>query len=297
MVKTSKIRKALIPAAGFGTRFLPASKVIPKVMFPIIDKPIIQIVVEELVKGGITNITFVLKPHTQAVKDHFRPFPALNLILQKSGKDEEIEKLKKIEKMADFHFVEQIPDRHGSGAAILSAKKIIGDEPFLLHWADEFFLAKPPVAQQLMNIYRQYKGVVMGCVKTKKPEDGARFGFVVGKKVAKSVTKISSIIEKPGVGKAPSQLASLSGIVMLPEIFAYLEKANREVDKKRELYYIDGLKLMLADGFPFYALEYQNYKYYDTGDRFGYLKTMVELGLESKEFGESLKKYLRSLRL
>lgn len=292
-----KIRKAIVPAAGFGTRFLPASKVIPKVMFPVIDKPIIQVVVEELVKSGITDITFVIKPHVEPVRQHFQPFPALNRLLKKSGKEQEIAKLKKIEKMADFHFVQQRNGRHGSGIAVLSAKEAIGDEPFLLHWADEFFKAEVPAPKQLINAYNKKEGIIMGCVRTNNPNDGARYGFLAGDKVNNLVTKVNLIIEKPGVGKAPSELASQGGIIFPPEIFRYLEKADRDMTEDRELYHIDGLKLMMADGYPVYALEYQNYKYYDTGDRFGYLKSLVELGLESEEFGEKFREYLRTLKL
>lgn len=292
-----KVRKALIPAAGFGTRFLPASKIIPKVMFPVIDKPIIQVVVEELVKSGITDITFVLKPHVEAVKQHFLPFETLNKLLKNSGKEQEIAKLKKIEKMADFHFVQQIKGRHGTGIALLSAEKEIGNEPFLLCWADEFFKADPPTPKQLIAAYIKYSGTILGCVRTENPNDGIRYGFVVGEKINDIVTNVTSVIEKPGVGKAPSDLASLSGIVYQPEIFEYLKKADKELPKNKELYHIDGMQKMLIDGFPIYALEYQNYKYYDTGDRFGYLKSLVELGLESEEIGPKFKEYLRTLKL
>jgi len=293
----SKIRKALVPAAGFGTRFLPASKVIPKVMFPVIDKPIIQIVVEELVKSGITDITFVLKPHVEAVRQHFQPFEALNLILKNSGKEAEIEKLKKIEQMADFHFVQQREGRHGTGIAILSAKDLIGSEPFVLCWSDEFFKADPPTPKQLIETYENHPGAVLGCIRTSNPNDGARYGFAVGDAIDKYVTKAKSLIEKPGVGKAPSELAQIGAMILPGEIFAYLEKADKEMEVNRELFYLDGLKLMMVDGYPVYALEYQNYKYYDTGDRFGYLKALVELGLESEEIGVKFREYLKGLKL
>lgn len=289
-----KVRKALVPAAGFGTRFLPASKVIPKVMFPVIDKPIIQVVVENLVNSGITDITFILKPHVEAIRQHFQPFETLNELLRNSGKEAEIEKLKQIEQMADFHFVQQREGRHGSGIAILSAKEIIGNEPFVLHFADEFFKADPPTPKQLIDKYTE--GAIMGCVRTKNPNDGVRYGFVGGEKVDDLITKVNLIIEKPGFGKAPSELICLAGMICPPEIFSYLERLDKEWEKNKELHYNDGLKLMMSEGFPIYALEYQNYKYYDTGDRFGYLKALVELGLESEEIGQKFREYLQNLK-
>lgn len=290
-----KIRKALIPAAGFGTRFLPASKAIPKVMFPVIDKPIVQLVVEELVASGIKDITFVLSPFTQDIKEHFESFSALNHVLQESGKTREIAELKKIENMAKFSYVEQRKGRRGTGVAILSAKEAIGNEPFVLCWSDEFFKAKSPRPKQLIDVYNEFGGMVFGCIRTTDPRDGGRFGFVTGKKVSETVTKVENFVEKPGVGKAPSDLASLSGMVLLPEIFDYLKKADKIISKNKELYHVDGLRLMIEDGYPVYALEYQNCRFFDTGDRIGYLKALVELGLESEEFGNQFKEYLQSL--
>jgi len=293
----TKVRRALVPAAGFGTRFLPASKVIPKVMFPVIDKPIIQAVVETLIESGITDITFIVKPHVMAIKQHFEPFPALNELLERSGKFEEIEKLKKIESMADFHYVEQRPGRQGTGIAILSAKKELEGEPFFLCWSDEFFKADPATPRQLINAYEKYNGMIFGCVNTTDPRDGGRYGFVVGDKVEETVTKVKLIIEKPGVGKAPSNLASISGMVLIPEIFDALEKADREIPQTKELYHIDGIKMLMDQGLSAYGVEYQNYHYYDTGDKLGYLKALVELGIENKEFGENFKAYLKTLKI
>ena len=290
-----KITKALVPAAGFGTRFLPASKAIPKVMFPVIDKPIVQIVVEELVASGIKDITFVLSPFTQDIREHFESFSALNHVLLESGKKREMEELEKIEKMAKFSYVEQRNGRRGTGIAILSAREAIGNEPFVLCWADEFFKAEPPRPKQLIDVYNKFGGIVFGCIRTTDPRDGSRFGFVTGKKVSNMVTKVEDFVEKPGVGKAPSDLASVSGMVLLPKIFDYLEKADKIVPKDKELYHVDGLRLMIEESYPVFALEYQNCRYFDTGDRFGYLRALVELGLESEEFGDSFRKYLEKL--
>ncbi|HUW24199.1 MAG TPA: UTP--glucose-1-phosphate uridylyltransferase [Patescibacteria group bacterium] len=293
----SKVKKAVIVAAGFGTRFLPASKAIPKVMFPVIDKPIIQYVVEDLVESGISDITFVVSPYFPETKKYFEPSVVLNELLMKAGKEEQIEKLKKIENLADFHFVEQKPGGIvGTGAALLPAKEAVADEPFFLSWADEFYLGNPPRAKQSIDVYERFGGMVIGCLRTTDPRDGDRWGFVVGDKVDKNVVRVTQLVEKPGEGKAPSELATMSGQVLLPEVFDYLEEARRGLLPGKELYVnVHGMGKMLADGYPIYGVEFQGCRYFDTGDKLGYLKTLVELGLESEEFGEEFREYLKGL--
>lgn len=294
MEQNKPITKVVILAAGFGTRFLPASKAVPKVCFPVIDKPIIQIIVEEVVKAGITDITFVLSPFTQAVKQHFEEFPALNDLLLKSNKQKELQELKRIEEMAEFSFcLQEQRERHGAGVAILSARPLVCNQPFVLLFADEFFLSDPPWISQLVNAYQRNNGSILGCMRTVKPEDGIRYGFVIGKKVDGITTKVESLVEKPGVGLAPSAVASMSGMVFTPEIFDCLIEADKELEAGKELYHTYGIKKMLAKNLPFYAVEYQNYRYFDTGDRLGYLKSMVELGMENQQFGEEFKEWLR----
>lgn len=291
-----KINKAVILAAGFGTRFLPASKAVPKVMFPVIDKPIIQLVVEDIVAAGITDIVIVLSHFTEGIRKHFEDFPVLTELLEKSGKEKEIEELEKIKSMAKFTFVYQRPGRIGNGIALLSAKEAIGNEPFVLSWADEFFIANPSRVTQLIKAYEKFGGMINGCIRTTDPIYGGRFGFYVGDPVDEVTIKVKDLVEKPGVGKAPSEFGSVSGAIIQPEIFDYLEKADKELDPKVELYYNTyGLMPMLKDSYPLYAVEYQNYRYFDTGDRLGYLKALVELGLEYPQFGEEFRKYLREI--
>jgi len=292
-----KINKAVIVAAGFGTRFLPASKAVPKVMFPVIDKPIIQLVVEDIVEAGIKEIIIVLSRFTEAIKGHFTEFPQLNELLRKTGKEKVLEELKKIENLAHFTFVYQRPGRIGNGVALLSAKEAIGDEPFVLSWADEFFIAKPSRVAQLVEAYEKFGGMINGCIRVNEPIYGSRFGFYVGDEVEEGVIKVRDLVEKPGVGKAPSEFGSVSGAVVFPELFDYLEKADRSLDSKVELYYNTyGLLPMLKDGFELYAVEYKNCRYFDTGDKLGYLKSMVELGLEHPEFGEEFRNWIKKLR-
>lgn len=297
-MQNKRVKKAVILAAGFGTRFLPASKAVPKVMFPVIDKPIIQLVVEDMVEAGITDIIIVISRFTQEIRKHFEPFSALNELLQKGGKQKEIEELKKIERAAKFTFVEQRPGRIGNGIAILSAKEAIGGEPFVLSWSDEFFIASPSRVTQLIDAYNKYGGMINGCMRFTDPGYGGRFGFYVGDRVDELTIKVKDLVEKPGVGKAPSEFGSVSGAIIQPEIFAYLEKADVELDPKVELYYnAYALLPMLRDNYPLYAVEYTNCRYFDTGDRLGYLKAMVEMGVEYPAFGEEFKAWLKDLKI
>jgi UTP--glucose-1-phosphate uridylyltransferase len=292
-----KVTKAVVLAAGFGTRFLPASKAVAKVMFPVIDKPIIQYIVEELVKAKITDIHFILSPFTQDVKEHFTSFPALNELLEKSGKEDKLEEIKRIESLASFSFGLQQQGRHGTGKAILSAQKMVGDSPFVLLFADEFYLADPPWISQLVQAYQQLGGSILGCIRTKVPEHGNRFGFATGEEINNHTIQVKKIVEKPGVGKAPSDWATMSGMVFQPEFFDALEKMDSELPLETEMHWTHGLNEFLKSGASVYGIEYQNYRYFDTGDKLGYLKTMVELGIENPEFGDKFKDFLKSLSI
>jgi len=293
-MQNKPIRKAVILAAGFGTRFLPASKAVPKVLFPVIDKPIIQIIVEEVIKAGIVDITFVVSPLLPEIRRHFEPFPELNELLVKFGKEKELKELKRIETMADFSFCFQKPGRYGTGNAILSARELIGNQPFLMLFSDEFYLADPPWIVQLAKAYRELQGSILGCIRS---DAGDRYGFVVGDNANEKIVKVRDLIEKPGIGKTPSNLASMSGMIFEPEIFDCFIEADKELAPGRELYQTYGVKKMLQKGRPFYAVEYQNYRYFDTGDRLGYLKAMVELGMENPSLGEEFKVWLRDLKI
>lgn len=293
MSNRQKVKKALIVAAGFGTRFLPASKAVPKVMFPVIDKPIIQLVVEDIVEAGIEEVIIVLSKFTEAIRNHFSPFPELEELLEKSSKQEVLKQIKMIENMAKFTFVYQRPGRIGNGVALLSAREAIGEEPFLLSWADEFFKARPSRATQLVRAFEKYGAMINGCIRVKDPIYGGRFGFYVGEEVEEGVVRVRELVEKPGVGKAPSEYGSVSGAIVFPEIFGYLEKADRELPSGVELYYNTyGLLPMMKDGYELYAVEYKNCQYFDTGDKLGYLKSLVEVGVEHPVFGSEFKMWL-----
>jgi len=289
----AKVTKAVILTAGFGTRFLPITKSIPKEMLPVVDKPIIQFVVEELVEAGIKDIIFIVSPYKQAIRDYFSPHPTLEAILKKSGKENEFSEVKKISTLANFSFICQKQTR-GTGDAILTARAFVGNKPFLVLFGDDFIVAKPSRTKQLIEAFEKYQASVLGSIETKNPEDGARYGFVVGQLVSRGIFKIERLVEKPGVGKAPSSLAIVSGYVFTPEIFAALKKAQKKIGTKRELHYIDGLNI-LQKVQPIYALKFQNARYYDTGNKLGYLKTVVEFGLKNKDFGVEFRKFLQKL--
>ena len=288
-----KITKAVIPAAGFGTRFLQITKSIPKDMLPLVDRPIIQIVVEELVEAGIKDIIFVVSPHKRAIEDYFNPHFELETFLEKTGKEKELKEVKRLFKLANFVFVRQ-RRMGGTGDAILTAEPAIGHEPFIVCWGDDFIVAQPSRAKQLIKAFNHYQGPILGCIKTEKPEDGGRYGFARGQELEKGLIKVSKLIEKPGIGKAPSKMAVVSGFVLTGEIFKHLHQVQKEIGEKRELNYIDGINEYRKKK-PVYALELQKAKYYDTGNKLEYLKAVVEFGLKDQGFGKEFRDFLTSL--
>ena len=294
-----EIKTAVIPAAGFGTRFLPETKAIPKEMLPIVDKPVIQYVVEELVEAGINDIIIVTSNHKSAIEDHFNP-PNIDLVenLKKGGEKKLplLEEIEKIANMADFVFIKQ-EGPYGNGTPLLNVKNLIGDEPFIYAWSDDFIISEPNRFKQLIGIYEKYGGSVLAGIRAKSDEDYDRYGFAGGREVEPGVIKADVIIEKPGKANSPSDLATVSGFLFTPDIFKYLETAKSNLKEGEELYYNDGLKLMLADGKDVYAAEIKNGKYYDTGNKLEYLKTVVEFALKRPDIGEEFREYLKSLNI
>lgn len=293
-----KVRKAVIPAAGFGTRFLPQTKAMPKEMLPIVDKPVIQYVVEELVDAGIKDIIIVTGYHKRTIEDHF-DFPNLDLIenLKMGGKKKEplLKEVEKISNLANFVYVRQ-KGPYGNGTPLLNVRHLIGNEPFIYTWSDDFIVAKPSRFKQLIAAYEKYDGSCLGAVKVNKDEDYDRYGIVGGKKVANGVIKADTLIEKPGKKNAPSDLATVSGFLFTPDIFKYLGEVLSNL-KDGELYYNDALKLMLKDGKKVFAIEIRNGKYYDTGNKIEYLKTVVEFAIKHPEMNGEFVSYLKSLKL
>jgi UTP--glucose-1-phosphate uridylyltransferase len=292
-----KITKVVIPAAGFGTRFLPQTKAMPKEMLPIVDKPIVQYVVEEAVAAGIEDVILVTGWHKKSLEDHFDyPFELIQR-LEKSGKEKELEEVKRIAEMANFIYVRQ-KGPMGNASAIYSARHMVGNEPFLVLWADDFILAQPSRTQQLIEAYEKYGSSILGTIRTNKPEDTKKYAFVDGVNVTDGVIKAKDIIEKPGPDKAPSDLAAVSGFITTPEFFEAVEKmmANNETGAGGEYVYADALrKLMNEYNQDVYAVEIKDGKYYDTGNKLEYMKTITELAMKHPEIGDDYKKYLKSL--
>ena len=290
-----KIRKVVIPAAGFGTRFLPQTKAMPKEMLPIVDKPVIQYVVEEAVASGIKDIVIVTGALKRAIEDHFDvPNAELLKNLETGGKHELINEVKKISEMANFIYVRQ-KGPYGNGTPVLAAEPAIEDEPFAVLWGDEFIYSKPPRLAQMIEVYEKYGGIVISGVRIEKKEDLKRYGIADVEKVEGKVYKIKSIVEKPDPDLAPSNLATHGAYILPPEIF----KALKEVKpgKGGEVWLVDAINLLKEQGTPVYAVEIENGKYYDTGNKLEYLKTVVEFALNHPGLSEKFREYLKSLDL
>lgn len=288
--------KAVIAAAGFGTRFLPQTKAVPKEMLPLIDKPIIQHVVEELVGAGIKDIIIVTGSSKRSIEDHFdRPSEDLIVNLKQGGEKKAhlLQEIEEIADMANFVYVRQ-KGPYGNGTPLLNVEHLVGDEPFIYTWSDDFIDASPTRFQQLVDLYKTYQASVLACIRATKDSDYSRYGFAAGTEVEPGVIDANAIIEKPGKETAPSDLATVSGYVFTPDIFRYLREAKKQMKEGDELWYNDALKLMIRDGKKVMAAEIKNGHYYDAGDKLEYLKTIVDFALRREDLGEQFREYLRS---
>jgi UTP--glucose-1-phosphate uridylyltransferase len=294
-----KIRKAVIPAAGFGTRFLPQTKAMPKEMLPIVDKPIVQHIVEEVVEAGITDVMLVTGYHKRTIEDHFDATNRDLIENLKQGGDSKkplLEAVENISKMANFIYVRQ-KGPYGNGTPLLNVRHIIGDEPFVYIWSDDFIVAEPSRVRQMIEIYEKYNCSVLGGIKAVKDEDYTRYGFAGGDEIEPGLIDVKTVIEKPGKEKAPSDLATVSGFIFTPDIFDYLEKVLENLEEGEEFYYNDALKLMLEDGKRIIAAEIKGGKYYDTGNKLEYMKTVVEFGLKHEDINQEFRQFLKDLEL
>lgn len=295
-----KITKAVIPAAGFGTRFLPQTKAMPKEMLPIVDKPIIQYVVEELVSVGIQDIIIVTGYHKRTIEDHF-DHPSLDLVenLRMGGEKKKhfLDEVYEVADMANFIYVRQ-KGPYGNGTPLMNVRNIIGDEPFIYTWSDDFIHAKPRSRfQQLIEAYEEFDCSILASIRCTKDDDYDRYGIAGGDLIRKGVIDMKTVIEKPGKKNAPSDLANVSGYLLTPDIFGYLDKALLNLKEGEELYYNDALKQMINDGKRVIAYEIENGRYYDTGNKLEYLKTIVDFGMAHEELGGQFTEYLKSLKL
>ena len=294
-----KIKKAVIAAAGFGTRFLPQTKALPKEMLPVVDKPVIQYVVEELVEAGIEDIIIVTGYHKRSIEDHFDvPNRELleNLKMGGAKKAPLLQQVKEISQLANFVYVRQ-KGPYGNGTPLLNVRNLVGDEPFIYTWSDDFIIAKPSRFRQLLDTFEKYQCSLMASIRAQKDSDYDRYGFSAGKEIEPGVIDCQQIVEKPGKENAPSDLANVSSYLFTPEIFNYLDQVLDNLQPGQEFYYNDALKLMLQDGHRVLAVEIKGGKYYDTGNKLEYLKTVVEFALKHPDLNGEFRSYLQQLKL
>lgn len=284
-----KIKKAVIPAAGWGTRLLPATKAQPKEMLPIVDKPSIQYIVEEAVAAGIEDILIITAKDKQSIEDHFDKSQALEMTLEKQGKTELLKEVQDISEMITIHSVRQ-KEQKGLGHAISCAKTFVGDEPFAVLLADDIMHSQEPVIKQMMNVYEEKESAVLGC-KTVAEKDVSKYGIVDFSHKEGDVYKVEDLIEKPALEKAPSKLAILGRYIITPEIFDILE--NTSPGKGGEIQLTDALKKLL-DQQPVYGYDFEG-KRYDIGNKMGFLKTTVELALTREDLAAEFKNYLKKI--
>ena len=292
-----KPTKAIIAAAGFGTRFLPQTKAMPKEMLPLIDKPIIQYVVEELVEAGIKDIIIIGSANKRAIEDHFdTPNEELLANLRAGGAKKQplIDIVKRLSEMANFVYIRQ-KGPYGNATPLACASHLIRhDEPVIYTFADDFIAASPSRFRQMIEASQQLDGAILSCKKITDDSEFDRYGVINGQQIKDGVIKMTNIVEKPGKTNAPSDLASVSSYLLPGDIFGYLEKAKEKFDDHGEFTIQPIMQEMIDDGFDFYGVEITNGTYYDTGDKLEYLKTVIDFGLRDPNFGEDLRAHLTS---
>ncbi len=287
--------KAVIAAAGFGTRFLPQTKAMPKEMMPLIDKPIIQYVVEELVSAGIKDIIIVGSQNKRAIEDHFDvPSEELLANLRAGGEKKKpyIDEIEAVSNLANFIYVRQ-KGPYGNATPLACAAHLIGeDEPFIYAFADDFIVATPSRFEQMIAAAEKYDGGVFSCKSVLSDAEYDRYGIVAGETVDDGIIKMSRVIEKPGKQNAPSNLATVSSYVLTGKFFDYLDKAKEAYDGSGEFMLQPVVQQMIDDGHSYYACEIQDGTYYDTGDKLEYIKTVIDFGLAHEELGPALRAHL-----
>lgn len=281
-----KVHKAVIPAAGLGTRFLPATKAQPKEMLPIVDKPTLQFIIEEAVDSGIEEILIITGRNKTAIENHFDKSVELELELEKKGKIDLLEKVRKISNMVDIHYIRQ-KDPLGLGHAIYCAKSFIGNEPFAVLLGDDIVYNGIPCLKQMIEVYDEYKTSILGVQEIPK-EDVNKYGIVDGKYIEDRVYKVKDLVEKPTVEEAPSNIAILGRYIISPAIFEILE--HTKPGKGGEIQLTDALKV-LAKREAMYAYNFVGRRY-DVGDKQGFLEATVEYALRREDLREEFLRYL-----
>lgn len=287
--------KAIIAAAGFGTRFLPQTKAMPKEMLPIIDKPVIQYIVEDLVEAGVKDIIIVGSANKRAIEDHFDvPNEDMLVNLRAGGpkKAHYIDELMALSDLANFVYLRQ-KGPYGNATPLANARHLIGDEPFFYVFADDIIAARPNVYRQLIEQHETLQASILTCLEVKSDKEYASYGILAGDNKGEGVIKMTGIIEKPGREKAPSNFAHVSSFLFEPAILDYVDRGLEELKEGQEFYVSDSLiEPMIRDGKDFYGYQVKDSKRYDTGDKLEYLKTVIDFGLAHEEFGAELRDYL-----
>jgi len=284
----STIKKAVIPAAGFGTRFLPATKAQPKEMLSVVDKPLIQYGVEEAVGAGIKSIGVIIGRGKSAIEDHFDKSPELERFLEEKQKYDFLEEVRRISNLAEFCYIRQ-KEALGLGHAILTAEDYIGDEPFAVLLPDDIFDCEKPCIRQLIDVYSEYNASVIVLGRTDE-EGTKKYGIIKPTQIAERVFQVEDLVEKPGPEKAFSDLAVIGRYVFTPAIFEAIKRT--EPDAKGEIQITDAIKLLLANQ-PVYGYLFEG-KRYDAGDKMGFIQATIELALKRPEYAKELRGYLKN---
>ncbi len=285
-----KVRKAIIPAAGLGTRFLPATKAQAKEMLPIVDKPTIQYIIEEAVAAGIEDIVIITGRNKKTIEDHFDRSPELEQELEKGNKMDYLEMVKDIASIANVYYVRQKQPR-GLGHAVLTAKSFIGDEPFAVLLGDDVVCAQTPCLKQLIDVYDKTGASVLG-VQTVAHEKVCKYGIIDGEMETDRLYKVKDMVEKPPVDKAPTDVAILGRYVINPEVFGYLE--TQETGAGGEIQLTDALRRMTLDGKPMYAHDFKGTRY-DVGSQIGFVQANIEFALRDPRLKGELSEYIKKL--
>lgn len=286
---SKKITKAIIPAAGLGTRFLPATKAMPKEMLTIVDRPVIQYVVEEIVAAGIEDIIIVTGSSKRAIEDHFDRDRGLESFLENSGKSDKAEEIRALAEMANFIYLRQ-KGPYGNATPVIAAKHLVRDEPFAVIWGDEFIYSDPPRLKQLIDCYEKYGHSVISGVRIEKKEDLSRYGIAQIKPVEGNIYQIEKIVEKPVPGEEPSDVATHGAYIFTPTIWEHLDKL--QAGKSGEYWLPDAVSALMRQE-PVYTVIVENAHYYDIGDKLGFIEANIEFGLQREGLRQKLKDYLK----
>jgi UTP--glucose-1-phosphate uridylyltransferase len=286
------VRKAVILAAGHGTRFLPATKAVPKEMLPLVDQPVIQHVVEEAVTAGLQHITIVTAGTKRSVEDHFDRNSELEQVLESSGKESELREVRRVTDLADIAFVRQ-KVRRGIAHAVLSARLVVGEEPFALFFPDDIIISNVPAIRQLIDVHNRHGGSILAVQRLPR-EEVVHYGVISPEPVEERVYRVRGIVEKPSLKEAPSDLAIVGRYILAADVWPLLERTPPGANGEMQL--TDTLAMLIEAGHPLFACELQGERF-DTGRPLGLLEASVTLALRREDIGPALKQYLRSLSL